>query len=517
MDVQPIQPALGPRATEPGGLAPGQRVIATVLALEGNRALLGIGSLHLVARLADAGLSAELAGRERIAVLIRSLTPHQAVLQLLPEAPESATPQTTGLVGRLAELGLPPEAPYPQIAAELLAVGLPLTAERVRALRALLDALGEWSGEDLRVAARLLALNLPVTSETLALARASEVGPPLAELLSSLRADLRELAAGLGDEAATWRATISEALAAVESGAWDIRMDAGQALPAQIGAWLRALGTPVERTLALLLLQETLAHLPPEAADRAAALSPYLGLDQALDAAIRAFLSETAPQPPVPEPPVPGYPVPGFSPVVTLNALANHVASLLSQIGDGGALPVLGRLRRALRQPPPGLTAPLRAAWARATLHTDVLVRALRWAQLQNTGTPQALTLPLALSGAGEMLAGQLRMVYPGHDHTPKDDRSPTGEEAAYARIVVRAEVAEAETVEVDMVVVGQQIDCRVRALGAGTYGRAEAALPELIASLSRLGFTVSAGCEPMPAGKQGEAGPGPFTCDVHI
>ena len=500
MDVQPIQPALSPRAAEPTGLAPGQRVIATVLALEGNRALLGIGSLHLVARLADPGLSAELAGRERIAVLVRSLTPHQAVLQLLPETAEVPAATPTGLAGRLAELGLPPEAPYPQIAAELLAVGLPLTAERVRALRALLDALGEWTGEDLRVAARLLALNLPVTSETLALARASEVGPPLAELLTTLQADLRELAAGLGDDAA-WRTTIAEALAALESGAWDIHMDTGQPLPAQVAAWLRAIGTPIERALALLLLQETLAHLPSEGADRAAALSPYLGLDQALDAAIRAFLSEPGPH----------------QSATALTHLASHVASLLSQIGDGGALPVLGRLRRALRQPPPGLTAPLRAAWARATLRTDVLVRALRWAQLQNTGTPQALTLPLALSGAGEMLAGQLRLVYPGQRHTPKDNEPVAGEDAAYARIIVRAEVAEAESVEVDMVVVGQQIDCRVRVLGTGMYGRAEAALPELIAGLNRLGFTVSAGCEPMPAGKEGEAGPGPFTCDVHI
>ena len=500
MDVQPIQPALGPRATEPASLAPGQRVIATVLALEGNRALLGIGSLHLVARLADPGLSAELAGRERIAVLIRSLTPHQAVLQLLPETPEAPASQPTGLAGRLAELGLPSEAPYPQIAAELLAVGLPLTAERVRTLRALLDALGEWAGEDLRVAARLLALNLPVTPETLALARASEVGPPLAELLTNLQADLRELAAGLGDDAA-WRTTIAEALAALESGAWDIRMDTGQPLPAQVGAWLRAIGTPIERALALLLLQETLAHLPSEGADRATALAPYLGLDQTLDAAIRAFLSETGPQ----------------QSATALTHLANHVASLLGQIGDGGILPILGRLRRALRQPPPGLSLPLRAAWARATLRTDVLVRALRWAQLQNTGTPQALTLPLALSGAGDMLAGQLQLVYPGQRHTSKDDEPVAGEDATYARIIVRAEVAEAESVEVDMVVVGHQIDCRVRVLGAGAYGRAEAALPELIAGLNRLGFTVSAGCEPMPAGKEGEAGPGPFTCDVHI
>lgn len=499
MDVQPIQPALSPRAAEPTGLAPGQRVIATVLALEGNRALLGIGSLHLVARLADPGLSAELAGRERIAVLIRSLTPHQAVLQLLPEAAEVPAATPTGLAGRLAELGLPPEAPYPQIAAELLAVGLPLTAERVRALRALLDALGEWTGEDLRVAARLLALNLPVTPETLALARASEVGPPLAELLFNLRADLRELAAGLGGDA--WGMPIAEALAALDSGAWDIRMDAGQPLPTQVGAWLRAIGTPIERTLALLLLQEMLAHLPEEAAERAAALSPYLGLDQALDAAIHAFLSETAPQ----------------QSAQALTALASHVASLLSQMGDGGALPVLGRLRRALRQPPPGLTAPLRAAWARATLRTDVLVRALRWAQLQNTGTPQALTLPLALSGAGDMLVGQLRLVYPGQRHTPKDDEPAAREDAAYARIVVRAEVAEAESVEVDMVLVGHQIDCRVRVLGAGTYGRAEAALPDLIAGLNRLGFTVSAGCEPMPIGRPEGAGSGPFTCDVHI
>lgn len=499
MDVQPIQPALSPRAAEPTGLAPGQRVIATVLALEGNRALLGIGSLHLVARLADPGLSAELAGRERIAVLIRSFTPHQAVLQLLPETAEVPAATPTGLAGRLAELGLPPEAPYPQIAAELLAVGLPLTAERVRALRALLDALGEWTGEDLRVAARLLALNLPVTSETLALARASEVGPPLAELLFNLRADLRELAAGLGDDA--WGMPIAEALAALDSGAWDIRMDAGQPLPAQVGAWLRAISTPIERTLALLLLQETLAYLPEEAADRAAALTPYLGLDQTLDAAIRAFLSETGPH----------------QSATALTHLANQVAFLLSQMGDGGALPVLGRLRRALRQPPPGLTAPLRAAWARATLRTDVLVRALRWAQLQNTGTPQALTLPLALSGAGEMLAGQLQLVYPGQRHTSKDNEPVAGEDAAYARIIMRAEVTEAESVEVDMVLVGHQIDCRVRVLGAGMYGRAEAALPNLIASLNRLGFTVSAGCEPMPIGRPEGAGSGPFTCDVHI
>lgn len=503
MDVQPIQPALSPRATEPTSLAPGQRVIATVLALEGNRALLGIGSTHLVARLADPGLSAELAGRERIAVLIRSFTPHQAVLQLLPEAPASATPQAAGLAGRLAELGLPSEAPYPQVAAELLAVGLPLTAERVRTLRALLEALGEWTGEDLRVAARLLALNLPVTSETLALARAAEVGPPLAELLSSLRADLRELADGLGEEAAAWRMTIVEVLSALQNGAGDIRMDAGQSLPAQVGAWLRAIGTPIERTLALLLLQETLAHLPAGAAERASALSPYLGLDQTLDAAIHTFLNQTASQ----------------HSAQALTALTNQVASLLSQMGAGGLLPVLGRLRRALRQPPPGLSAPLRAAWARATLHTDVLVRALRWAQLQNTGTPQALTLPLALSGAGDMLAGQLRLVTSGHGQASQD--SPAQEsrklDTAYARIVVRAEVAEAERVEVDMVVVGQQIDCRVRALGAGAYGRAEATLPELIAGLHRLGFTVSAGCEPMPMGKEEEAGLGPFTCDVHI
>jgi hypothetical protein len=499
MDVQPIQPALGPRATEPAGLAPGQRVIATVLALEGNRALLGIGSLHLVARLADPGLSAELAGRERIAVLIRSLTPHQAVLQLLPETPEAPASQPTGLAGRLAELGLPPEAPYPQIAAELLAVGLPLTAERVRTLRALLDALGEWTGEDLRVAARLLALNLPVTPETLALARAAEVGPPLAELLTNLRADLRELAAGLGDDA--WRTTIAEALAALQGGAWDIRMDAGQPLPAQVGAWLRAIGTPIERTLALLLLQETLAHLPDEGADRAAALSPYLGLDPALDAAVHACLSETAPQ----------------QSAQALTALVNRVASLLGQIGDGGVLPMLGRLRRALRQPPPGLSLPLRAAWARATLRTDVLVRALRWAQLQNTGTPQALTLPLALSGAGDMLAGQLQLIYPGQRHTSKGDEPVAGEDTAYARIIVQAEVADTESVEVDMVLVGHQIDCRVRVLGAGAYGRAEAALPDLIAGLNRLGFTVSAGCEPMPIGRPEGTGSGPFTCDVHI
>lgn len=508
MDVQQIQPAPGLRPPEPVGLAPGRRVIATVLALEGNRALLEIGPVHLVARLADPGLSAQLAGRDRIAVIIRSLTPHQAVLQLAADEVGQAAPQTTGLAARLAELGLPSDAPYPQIVAELLTAGLPLTAERVRMVRAQLEALGEWTGEDLRVIARLLALNLPVTAETIALARAAEVGPPLAELLSNLRADLQELVHSLGEDT-----PFAQALAALANQAWEISMGAGQpaATPAsQVGAWLHAIGTPIERYLALTALQETLSQLPADAEGRAAALRPYLGLSPALDTAILALLSEPA----------------SDRSAVGLADLIGQVARLIGELGDGGALPVLGRLRRLLRQPPPALTAPLRAAWARTALRTDVLVRTLRWTHLQNVGRsgvggeggqePRAVMLPLALSDAEGWLSGQVRLVCHQRLGTAEGTDARTTDEPSYARLLVRADLGEAEAVAVDLILIEHQIDCRVRTLGAGAHGRAEASLPELVAGLERLGFNVAAGCEPLPVNGRTEASTPPFTCDVH-
>ncbi|GAB4475360.1 MAG: hypothetical protein Kow0088_12130 [Anaerolineales bacterium] len=175
-----------------------QRIAAEVLQVSGDRVVLSVNGVQLVARLTSSDQAAQLLERRVAQFIVRDLSQSLVTLQLVPHGAESETTPTT-LPPRLIETllqqeGLPVNAQTVMIAKALLTSGLSVEAKLVEELYRALQHIGKWNEGDALAAALLKSAGLPVTSATVDLAR--QQLPSLGEMVQNLQKHLDSLLNG---------------------------------------------------------------------------------------------------------------------------------------------------------------------------------------------------------------------------------------------------------------------------------------------------------------------------------
>ncbi len=175
-----------------------QRIAAEVLQVSGDRVVLSVNGVQLVARLTSSDQAAQLLERRTAQFIVRDLSQSLITLQLVPRGTESEQPASP-LPPRLIQVllqqaGLPINAETVTIAKMLLASGLSVEAELVQEIYAALQHIGKWTEGDALAAALLKSAGLPVTPATVDLARLQL--PSLGEMIQNLHKQLESLLGG---------------------------------------------------------------------------------------------------------------------------------------------------------------------------------------------------------------------------------------------------------------------------------------------------------------------------------
>jgi hypothetical protein len=172
-----------------------QRIAAEVLQVSGDRVVLSLNGVQLVARLTSSDQAAQLLERRVAQFIVRDLSQSLITLQLVPQGAENEQAAAT-LPPRLIEAllqqeGLPINAQMVTIAKALLASGLSVEAASVEEIYRALQHINQWKEGDALAAALLKSAGLPVTPATVDLAR--QQLPSLGEMIQNLQKQLESL------------------------------------------------------------------------------------------------------------------------------------------------------------------------------------------------------------------------------------------------------------------------------------------------------------------------------------
>lgn len=175
-----------------------QRIAAEVLQVSGDRVVLSVNGVQMVAKLTSSEQAAQLLERRTAQFIVRDLSQSLITLQLVPRGAEIEQP-TAALPPRLIQsllqqAGLPANAETVTIAKMLLASGLSVEAELVQELYRALQHIGKWTEGDALAAALLKSAGLPVTPATVDLSRLQL--PSLGEMLQHLHEQVQSLLNG---------------------------------------------------------------------------------------------------------------------------------------------------------------------------------------------------------------------------------------------------------------------------------------------------------------------------------
>ncbi len=172
-----------------------QRIAAEVLQVSGDRVVLSMNGVQLVARLTSSDQAAQLLERRVAQFIVRDLNQSLITLQLVPrgteteQTPPSLPPRL--IQSLLQQAGLPVNFETITIAKVLLASGLSVEAELVEEISRVLQHIGKWNEGDALAAALLKSAGLPITPATVDLARAQL--PSLGEMIQTLQKQLESL------------------------------------------------------------------------------------------------------------------------------------------------------------------------------------------------------------------------------------------------------------------------------------------------------------------------------------
>ena len=202
MDITGLQPIIlvgRPETPTLLSLQVNQRIAAQVLQVAGDQVLLTLEGVPIVARLTSSDQATTLAEQRIAHFLVKENLGTSIRLQLLPvggEIPQEAAlkPLANLAPSLLTMAGLPIDEANKLIAEALLREGLPVTPELVNELRSALSQVPNWGQGQAQQAAMLKAEGQPVTPETLSLALTQSNSPPLADMVSNLKAKLEQLA-----------------------------------------------------------------------------------------------------------------------------------------------------------------------------------------------------------------------------------------------------------------------------------------------------------------------------------
>lgn len=420
----PIVPSQRPE--EPAAaLRVNQRMSAEVLQVAGDRVLLSVDGVKIVARMTTPDQAAQLTERRVANFLVKDMSGPVISLQLIgtQAAAGAAGSQMGDLVAQLLQnMGIPLDQANVYLARALLLQGLPVTKELVNQLRALLDQNAQqtqnaqagqqaWGQTEAQMAAAFKAAGLPISPGTLSLALTEML--PLAEGLSRLRTQLAETA----------RSNLSPQLSALITQAQKVLDELGvdwNATPEKMAESLRQtvtlLGRSLESDLALLARQGGQSLEQLDAGNRLLVL-----------VRLRQELARDGPQ-----------------------ALLQEIDRFLDSV----------RLMQFTNSEP--VAEPVKEQWLN-------LVVPLR-------------TPPSAEHSQAELQSTQLRLAYRVEEGERQIDPS-------YSRLVIQVELDKDDIVQVDLSIVGRQIGALVTTSTPVLLEKAKDGLPEFKHGLESAGY----------------------------
>lgn len=215
----PIPVTIPPHQAEHNALALRiqERISAEVLQVAGERVLLSMDGVRLVARLTTPDQSAQLMERRQAQFVVKDMSSEILTLQLVGVGAEEAAAAPVvpvDLIPLLLErAGLPVDEANSLIAQALLGQRMPVTSELVSELLGLLASMGEINLEAAQIAAAMKANGLPLSPDALALAlsRTPQLAESLKNLVGSLMSSARNEKTGVTGE------TLEKALKALQT------------------------------------------------------------------------------------------------------------------------------------------------------------------------------------------------------------------------------------------------------------------------------------------------------------
>jgi hypothetical protein len=175
-----------------------QRIAAEVLQVTGDRVVLSVNGVQLVARLTSSDQAAQLLERRLAQFVVRDLSSTLVTLQILPRTAESEgaaeSPSPSLIQNLLEQAGVPINKVNLIIAKAMVNAGLPVTAELVEEFQRVLEQLQNWGEMEANIAVVLKSLNLPISADSIALLRLQL--PPLTDMIRALQKQLSRYLGG---------------------------------------------------------------------------------------------------------------------------------------------------------------------------------------------------------------------------------------------------------------------------------------------------------------------------------
>lgn len=233
-----------------------QKFAAEVLQVAGDRVVLSIEGVQIVARLASMDQASQLLERRFAQFLVKDMTDSTVVLQLVPQNLGNAPPSSSQIpvlipnLLRMAELPVNPSTET--IARALVSNNLPVTPQLMTELLNVLGGLEVWGQPEAELATALRAAGLPLTTAGLELARSGI--PDVTKLISQLQTQLQALLHGQSSSAPL-REAAEDTLRLLQQMVVNWDGDSG-AVESGLHLAARILGTPLENKLAHLLRNE---------------------------------------------------------------------------------------------------------------------------------------------------------------------------------------------------------------------------------------------------------------------
>ncbi len=231
-----------------------QRFAAEVIQVTGDRVVLSVDGVQLVARMTSLDQASQLIEHRYAQFAVRDMSSSSVTIQLLSQGrgtEQLAATLAPDLIPNLLQFaGLPVNQTTEMIARALLTNGLPVTPELVSEMHTLLAQEANWDQNTAQLAAALKAAGLPLSPGTLSLAKTDF--PALVQMVASLQVKLETLqqsnAPLLARELAKNAVEVLRQLVVV-------MQDKSEALQANLQDVFRILGTPIEKELVNFILK----------------------------------------------------------------------------------------------------------------------------------------------------------------------------------------------------------------------------------------------------------------------
>ncbi len=231
-----------------------QRFAAEVIQVTGERVVLAVDGVQLVARMTSLDQASQLIEHRYAQFAVRDMTGSSVTLQLLSQGKATgqlASTQAPEFIPNLLQFaGIPVNQTTEMIARALLTNSLPVTPELVSEMQNLLAQETNWDQNTAQLAAALKAAGLPLSSGALSLAKSDF--PALVQMVTSLQTRLETLQQSNAPYPIKELAKNAvELLRQLVVG----KQETSEALQTNLQDVFRILGTPIEKELAKFILK----------------------------------------------------------------------------------------------------------------------------------------------------------------------------------------------------------------------------------------------------------------------